>query len=359
MRRQPVAAGARSEHRPEVFPDHAAPEALEGSPDLPPSRLVVLDVLRGVALCGIIWLNVPTMTQFTYGTVGVDDVAPWIDTLARGRFIGLFAALFGVSFALVLHGATRRSPRPRVVLARRFALLAVIGIVHGLLQPGEVLRNYAVVGLVVLLPLSFVRWRWAPLLLGVAALAGSLAIHLDPAANHVGMMLLGYGAARLGLLERLERPGRGVKIAAAALVVGYVVALVLQQTVTEPIVDGVSFAYSRADFAAGVVGAAAYGVVVVLALRTRLRPALRAVFEPLGRLALSNYVGASVLAVAVRQVSGGASLDSTGPDLLLCAVLLLAQVAGSRWWLARFRYGPLEWAWRCGTWWQLVPNRRR
>ncbi|WP_263399834.1 DUF418 domain-containing protein [Saccharopolyspora pogona] len=27
-------------------------------------------------------------------------------------------------------------------------------------------------------------------------------------------------------------------------------------------------------------------------------------------------------------------------------------------WLARFRYGPLEWVWRCATWWSIVPLRR-
>ncbi|MFG2170607.1 DUF418 domain-containing protein [Streptomyces niveus] len=30
----------------------------------------------------------------------------------------------------------------------------------------------------------------------------------------------------------------------------------------------------------------------------------------------------------------------------------------SRWWLARFRYGPLEWVLRCLTWWNMVPARR-
>jgi uncharacterized protein len=40
------------------------------------------------------------------------------------------------------------------------------------------------------------------------------------------------------------------------------------------------------------------------------------------------------------------------------AAILLVQALWSRWWLARFRYGPLEWAWRCVTWWQRVDLRR-
>jgi uncharacterized protein len=38
--------------------------------------------------------------------------------------------------------------------------------------------------------------------------------------------------------------------------------------------------------------------------------------------------------------------------------LFAAQVAFSRWWLSRYRYGPLEWVWRCATNWNVPPLRR-
>ena len=41
--------------------------------------------------------------------------------------------------------------------------------------------------------------------------------------------------------------------------------------------------------------------------------------------------------------------------VLLGWVLMLV---GSPWWLARFRYGPLEWLWRCLTYWRLFPLKR-
>jgi uncharacterized membrane protein YeiB len=40
-----------------------------------------------------------------------------------------------------------------------------------------------------------------------------------------------------------------------------------------------------------------------------------------------------------------------------CCRTVLAQVAMSRWWLSRFRMGPLEWIWRCVTYWRLQPLR--
>lgn len=44
---------------------------------------------------------------------------------------------------------------------------------------------------------------------------------------------------------------------------------------------------------------------------------------------------------------------------VFAAGIIVVQVVSSRLWLARFRYGPLERAWRCITWWDLQPIRLR
>lgn len=59
--------------------------------------------------------------------------------------------------------------------------------------------------------------------------------------------------------------------------------------------------------------AGTYVIVVVLHLRTPAEVVLRAVFSPLGRMALSNYVGATLIMVAVRMVVPELSrIDSFG-----------------------------------------------
>lgn len=35
--------------------------------------------------------------------------------------------------------------------------------------------------------------------------------------------------------------------------------------------------------------------------------------------------------------------------LLIAIIIILAQALISKWWLHKFRYGPLEWLWRCFT----------
>lgn len=83
-------------------------------------------------------------------------------------------------------------------------------------------------------------------------------------------------------------------------------------------------------------------------------------FAPLawaGRMALTNYMMQIVL-LDVLFTPHGFGL-SVSPLMVFGGALLLfaAQVVVSRWWLTRFRAGPLEWVWRSFTYWKLQPLR--
>ena len=96
---------------------------------------------------------------------------------------------------------------------------------------------------------------------------------------------------------------------------------------------------------------------VTAALRTPIQRSLAAV----GRTALSNYIGQSVV-MAILATSYGFGLFG---DLGRMSLLALAigcfglQMLVSSWWMRRFRAGPLEWIWRCCTYWRLLPLKRR
>lgn len=80
-----------------------------------------------------------------------------------------------------------------------------------------------------------------------------------------------------------------------------------------------------------------------------------------GRMAFSNYLGTSLAMAAVFQGWGLGLYGQLGRVEMLGPVLLgwIAMLAWSRPWLAHFRQGPLEWAWRCLTYGQLLPMRRQ
>jgi uncharacterized protein len=74
------------------------------------------------------------------------------------------------------------------------------------------------------------------------------------------------------------------------------------------------------------------------------------VFGPLGRMALTNYLGATVAVLAVAAVVGHPERWSTKAVLVLVGAVLAAQWVFSTLWLRGFRQGPLEWLWRWATW---------
>ena len=79
--------------------------------------------------------------------------------------------------------------------------------------------------------------------------------------------------------------------------------------------------------------------------RARLAPLAMA-----GRMALTNYIGQSLIGTLFFY---GYGLDHWGMgrawQLVFVIVVFALQIALSQWWLARFRYGPLEWIWRWAT----------
>ena len=79
-----------------------------------------------------------------------------------------------------------------------------------------------------------------------------------------------------------------------------------------------------------------------------------------GRMAFSNYLGTSILMMLVFYPwAGGLWGELTRPELFLFVLLGWAvMLAWSKPWLERFHYGPLEWLWRCLTYWRLFPLRR-
>jgi len=96
----------------------------------------------------------------------------------------------------------------------------------------------------------------------------------------------------------------------------------------------------------------------LLCLRPKWQPRLLR-FGPAGRMALTVYVTQTVVGVLVFFGFGLGLLGRLGNSVTipLGLGLFVLQVWASGAWLARFRFGPLEWAWRSLTWLRREPFR--
>jgi uncharacterized protein len=164
-------------------------------------RIRGIDLARGIALLGILFVNV----RFFFAPLGFamrPDVA--LDGSARGtadalawsftetfftyKCISLFSMLFGFGLAMQAARARERGVSPWPSGLRRLGLLLAVGVVHwSLVWYGDILTTYAVLGLVVLActGLSTNALRWC-----IVAVAGVVAL-----VAVVGAGLYGLGAA--------------------------------------------------------------------------------------------------------------------------------------------------------------------
>ena len=153
-------------------------------------RHVALDALRGVAVMGIVLMNIIAFAMpegaysnpIAYGGDTYVDLASWAIAfvLVDGKMRALFSFLFGASILLVVERARGAGRNGSKVHAARMAVLFVIGALHfTLLWWGDILHHYALVGL---FALAFIQASQRTLVtLAVAAFAVTIALDIPTA----------------------------------------------------------------------------------------------------------------------------------------------------------------------------------
>jgi len=180
----------------------------------------------------------------------------------------------------------------------------------------------------------------------------------------LGLFLVGAWFARSGAIAE---PGRHAAVFATlrhlALPVGAAMVLVsflIQPTMDFGRMDLGSSAAQVLQMLGGAVVALAYLAWVLRALDTRLGARCLGWLAPAGRMALTNYLMQSLVMTSLFHGYGLGyyeQLPRAWQPLLVLGFFVL-QVLASQVWLARFRFGPMEWLWRAATYGWLPPMRR-
>ena len=102
-----------------------------------------------------------------------------------------------------------------------------------------------------------------------------------------------------------------------------------------------------------------YVALVMLMVKGGWLTWLRRRLEAAGRMALTNYIMQSIICSLIFYGHGLGlfeQVSAPGQAGIVVAIWAL-QLAWSPWWLARFRFGPLEWIWRSATYMEWQPMR--
>lgn len=366
-------------------------------------RYRAIDVLRGVALFGVLMINLLTVFRISllrhiltfHADPGVANHV--VDILAAGllefKAFSLFSFLFGVGTAIQAERATGRNIRIRLFLVRRFLVLLAFGLCHlFLIWNGDILTLYAVCGLllvpfiglspralffagagVMMLPYVIalpVPWPSNDLVKSQAVQAAAVYTHgtfgeilafrwhetirfILPLLwwslpRTAGLMLWGVAAWRSGLLRDPEKHAtslRGIFVG-GILFGGSMTALhVYSKSAGNP--DEVLSIFGELGSAVPLALGCAAGLLLWLRRRTDAFPAVAA----LGQMALTNYLAQSIILGFIFYGYGLGLFGKLGSAraALIGIALYAAQLAFSRAWLRRFRFGPFEWLWRSLT----------
>ena len=400
-----------------------------------PARLVALDFVRGIAILGILLLNIVGFAwpEIVYvspraptAPVSAADDWTWLAmfVMADGKFRGLFSLLFGASMLLFVDRADDSGRDGAALQRRRLGWLALFGLAHFfLLWWGDILFLYAMCGFVAL-----TMRGWTPRRLAMTALAiysagvlvmGSLTAF--SAAPWLGLPDVGVESPA----EVVERYGAEARAEIPATLASWPdhVAHMLRDSWTDPLIT-VSYSWfetiplmligmalfksglfagiwdaarlrrwagwgiggglvltlplawwlGREQFAlpltlfvwlgpaavgrlASTVGYAAFAVILA---RQFADSALGQRLVACGQMAFSNYIATSLVMTFIFHGWGLGLFASFGRLELLGFVLLgwALMLAWSKPWLARYRFGPLEWLWRSLTYGKIAPIRR-
>lgn len=353
-------------------------------------------------------------------TAGIDRVLRFmLYFLVDGKFYTLFSLLFGIGFSIIISNAARKRVNGFRIFYRRMALLTLIGFLHLMfIWSGDILMLYALLGMC--LPLlrnvsdrGLLRTAAFFLLLPIAvdAVTQVLGVSLSAPAvreqwrycDRYGITEENFGywlrdATSYGDMFKFLIQGAWVRVQEfvdgnryfkvfGLFVLGFYIGrnrMYADLAARKPLLRRVTviglaaglplsllYAWScmNGHPLGNAVHTAIYTVSVyplglaymcgmcLIYLRHKDLAVWRRLAYP-GRMALTNYIGQSVIGALLFYGIGlglGASFGLVQTELVVAGVYLF-QMAFSRVWLRFFRFGPLEWIWRMltyGRWFDI------
>lgn len=176
----------------------------------------------------------------------------------------------------------------------------------------------------------------------------------------LAFFMLGAAVFRSGLIEQTT-PERWRRVAMIGLGLGLpltAIATCLYERDMLGIAD-LRFGSFLHSFSALFLAVGLAAMVFLFQSSTRMR-SFWVRIEAAGRMALTNYVGQSFVMALIAEPWGlGLYGRYGGPALTGLAIVVFGLLAATSYeWLKRYRMGPLEWVWRCATYWRWLPNQR-
>lgn len=374
-------------------------------------RIAIVDILRGWALLGVVIGNYTCFIHIGLpSTIINNSFSTALEVLDQFLFAGkswtLLTILFGYGFAILINNLTNKGKNPVSFFAWRMILLFLFAFIDSAFWLGDILQDYAFLGLILLLfyksSTKTIAITCAVLLLGTPFLTAFInnidmvypTITTNPeylklyhssnwldlfkfnllACFYEQMIILGYAITahivmfncmlfgfllqKTGFFNRLHQMKKQLKntlfislFCTIVLVLIFIIAKTTKVTFLRYFNPHYWLILSTMLFIAS--------GICLLYSNNKLKTIFN-YFRFCGKMTLTNYMVQNILSAFI--FSGiGLNISNTMPYWFyfsLAVSIFIIQLFISKWWLSKYNYGPVEWLWRALTYREVFPFKK-
>lgn len=355
-------------------------------------RITSIDALRAFTLLGILVVHANNGFGLSYESIqtSLDTSLVWInDFFLSKKCNTVFAILFGVSFYLILRNPRNSSAK----FVWRCFLLSLIGLFNKLFYTYDALMWYGIWGMFLVLmrnfkpkylitvciallflgqylakfkvgnllfgPYVFARYGIDKSFVDVVTYPNAVVDYLREVLNGgvlniLAMFIFGYWLAKKGFIEHL--PEKLTKRFLAIIWSAFIVLFVVNYFILIKDVH-IGLVTTLCNYSASI----AYASALLYAYyHSGLCNRVLSLFEPYGRLGLTNYSFGGILGVVfINEFGLGLYKYGLTHIVLFFIAFFILQAVFSYYWLRLFTYGPMEYVWRVATERKKIPFRKQ
>jgi len=373
-------------------------------------RTAIVDILRGWAILGVAignYSGLPHISVSKESNSVLSEILSKIDQFFfAGKSWTLLTILFGYGFAILINNVAAKGKNPVAFFSWRMLLLFILAFVHSAFWFGDILKDYAFIGLILLLfhkssakTLGILSAVLVLLIPFVMAYIKSFNFERIDIISNPEYLKLYYSGNWLDFFkfnlvasfyQQIIAPGYAITahlVMLACMFFGVMLQklnffnrlnemktllkYVLISSFAIAVIIGIAFYFAienKAEFLKffhpyfwlilSTMIFIATGITL-LYINGKLKT-IFSYFSAGGKMTLTNYIAQNILTAFV--FSGiGFGVTHTLPYwfyFALAVFVFIIQLFISKWWLSKYNYGPIEWLWRCASYREWFPFKK-
>jgi len=373
-------------------------------------RTAIVDILRGWAILGVAignYSGLPYISVSKESNSVLSEILSKIDQFFfAGKSWTLLTILFGYGFAILINNVAAKGKNPVAFFSWRMLLLFILAFVHSAFWFGDILKDYAFLGLILLLfhkssakTLGILSAVLVLLIPFVMAYIKSFNFERIDIISNPEYLKLYYSGNWLDFFkfnlvasfyQQIIAPGYAITahlVMLACMFFGVMLQklnffnrlnemktllkYVLISSFAIAVIIGIVFYFAienKAEFLKffhpyfwlilSTMIFIATGITL-LYINGKLKT-IFSYFSAGGKMTLTNYIAQNILTAFV--FSGiGFGVTYTLPYwfyFALAVFVFIIQLFISKWWLSKYNYGPIEWLWRCASYREWFPFKK-